>query len=139
MAIQMNSCEVEVAVLGVHTTHKKSPRSLSCLSAMSVRSIVITSGCGSNMGPKFNPGKWKCELKSAVSWLLNFDPQPSQCNSPIAGTATRQAPTCMRATGTHLSPLAARPAVGVEASLLFQSLVGTSWKTTRPDGSCSVH
>ena len=26
--------------------------------------------------PKFNPGKWKYELKSAV-WLFHFDPQPN--------------------------------------------------------------
>ena len=34
-------------------------------------------GCGSKMGtPKWNPGKWKHGLKSAVPWLLNFDPYP---------------------------------------------------------------
>lgn len=52
-------------------------------------------GSGSKMGTqKWNPGEWNPQLKQAVSWWFNFDPNPlvrplSQTSTQVCGQVAK--------------------------------------------------
>ena len=74
---------------------------------------------GKNEFPKFNPGKWKYEIKYAVPWLFDFDPQPYAASEKSPETVCSGGPG-LRQDEARLQLAAGHQRMGLRHEALLQ-------------------